>query len=238
MKCVGVDGCKAGWFAVWVENDSWGFAVFEDFQSLWSVHSDAGLILIDMPIGLAESGSRSVDAEVRKLLPGRASSVFNAPVRKAVYAESKEQAKSINHKLTGKSLSEQSLGIVPKIADVDSVMLSDPLTRSVVREAHPEVCFLKAGGGVPLHAKRDVLGVVERVAILERFMPDARDFLAAVRKVYPMSRVAGDDIVDAMILAITARVGRGRLSSVPAEPDYDDKGLPMAVWFYEFESEQ
>ena len=69
---------------------------------------------------MAGSGTREADQEARNALPSKLKScVFNTPVRKAVYAGTKIEAKSINEKLSGKSLSEQSLGLIGKIWEVD-----------------------------------------------------------------------------------------------------------------------
>ena len=92
MVYVGVDACKAGWFAVVLqEENKWEFGVFPDISVLWNQYRQARLILIDIPIGLVDSGihERICDKEARTLLgPPRSSSVFPVPSRPAVYSES------------------------------------------------------------------------------------------------------------------------------------------------------
>jgi predicted RNase H-like nuclease len=82
---VGIDGCKAGWFAVIISSrQSWAFNVYDDITQLWNKLKDAELLLIDIPIGLLEDGEagRTCDIMARKILGRpRASSVFPPPVR-------------------------------------------------------------------------------------------------------------------------------------------------------------
>ena len=61
----------------------------------------------------------------RNALPSHLkSSVFNTPVWKAVYAETKAEAKSINEKLSGKSLSEQYMDITKMVLETDRFLQS------------------------------------------------------------------------------------------------------------------
>ena len=77
---VGVDGCKAGWFAVALTDDGeWSHAVYESAEALLDRYADAGRILIDIPIGLVEGRpkERKCELEARRLLgkPGKGCSV-------------------------------------------------------------------------------------------------------------------------------------------------------------------
>ena len=52
---IGVDGCKAGWFAVTLAEDGeWSHALYETADALLDRHGDVGRILIDIPIGLVD----------------------------------------------------------------------------------------------------------------------------------------------------------------------------------------
>jgi len=47
---------------------------------------------------------------------------------------------------------------------------------------------------------------------------------------YPLSKVARDDILDALSLAITAKLGIQRgFISIPETPEYDSQGFPMNI---------
>ncbi|TDF97726.1 DUF429 domain-containing protein [Paenibacillus piri] len=48
---------------------------------------------------------------------------------------------------------------------------------------------------------------------------------------YPRKDVSRDDLVDALVLAVSAAAGKGRLVPVPDPPVPDDCGLPMAIWY-------
>jgi predicted RNase H-like nuclease len=235
MKFVGVDGCKVGWCAAWVADGRWDVDVYASFSDLWDEHRDAESVLVDIPIGLADDADRKAEKLLRERLGARRSSVFNTPAREAVHAGSKEAARAINRKASGKSLSEQSLGIMKKIAEVDLFLTAHCRAVEKVFESHPELAFAMAGGAPMKYPKRDTPGVVERYEILTRFVPDVRGLLDRVRTTHPASRVAGDDVFDALILAVTGRQGEGRLRSLPDPAERDAKGLPMAIWYAEFD---
>ncbi|BCS88932.1 DUF429 domain-containing protein [Pseudodesulfovibrio sediminis] len=236
MKHVGIDGCKGGWVAVWTAEGQWGCTVYPTIRDLWKAHLDAGVLLLDMPIGLARSGDRKADIETRKRLGARKSSLFNAPVRGAVYAGSKAEAREINRLATGKSLSEQSLCLINKMQEVDMFLTAVPEARAVFRESHPELAFSLVAGTDMRYAKRDVLGVIERFELLELHVPGLRALVASVRERHVMTQVAGDDILDACILCVMAWKSRGRLASIPDPPERDENGLPMAIWYYDITS--
>lgn len=236
MKRLGVDGCKGGWFAAWSDRGRWDFGLYEDFDTLWSAHRDAECILVDMPVGLASDTDRRADSEVRKRLGPRRSSVFNCPVRAAVYAPDRAAAKELNRKAVGKSLSEQSLNIMGKIREVDLFLSEHPEARGRVCESHPELCFSMAAGGPLAHPKRKAEGAAERLGLLRRFVPGVARLADRVRATYPASEVGGDDVLDALMLAVTAGRGTAALRSVPDPVEHDETGLAMAVWYADFDN--
>lgn len=46
---------------------------------------------------------------------------------------------------------------------------------------------------------------------------------------YNHKEVAWDDIIDALVLAVTAKLGHGRLHSLPTKPERDLFDLPMEI---------
>ena len=237
MWYVGVDACKGGWFAAGLGPDGVRTALCPAFADVWERFCPIGRLFVDMPVGLPERGSRAADAEARRALPSRLkSSIFNVPVRGAVYAPEKAEAKSINEQLSGKSLSEQSLGLILKIREVDAWLQVRPDRREAVFESHPEVCFGRLGRGYPAHAKKDFLGGLERLRIVEHFIPDAESVLAEARSRHTRTVVAADDMLDALILAVAARESGERPCFFPSgadRPETDATGLPMAIWYPE-----
>ncbi len=238
MKYMGVDGCRGGWFAVSLEKGSVKWSLCETFARLLDNHNDADCVFVDIPIGLPAAKTREADQEARRYLPSHLKScVFNTPVRPAIHAASKGEAKSINKKLTGKSLSEQSLGLIKKIAEVDSVLQTRPEFRHTVFESHPEICFALLAGHPPGYGKKDFLGCLERFKTIRNLVPDLKDVLVSVRKSHPCSMVKCDDVLDSFALALTARGCKGKPSFFPVgsdEPPRDETGLPMAIWYHNF----
>jgi predicted RNase H-like nuclease len=244
MKSMGIDGCHGGWLAVWTEDGAgWECALHPTMADLWTDHADTTIMFADIPIGLPGTGSRQADAIARQRLGQRSSSVFSVPVRPAALAmgrdnmtltERKAMAKEINRQLSGKSLSEQTLGIVPKIIEMDAFLHATPEARGRVFEAHPELCFSLAAGAPMIYAKREFLGGLERLRLVRQWIPRAQDMLASVRSRHARSMVDADDVLDAMILAASAHSCQGRPASMPDPPERDETGLPMAIWYHDF----
>ncbi len=231
---VGVDGCKAGWFAVALpELGEPRLKVFPDVEKLWQEYEKAEVILIDIPIGLRDEGEeeRTCDTEARRLLGGdRGPSVFPAPCRDALSAKTYKDACDINERKTGKRLSKQSWAIVPKIREVDALLVRDEKARARIKEVHPEICFWALAGGRPMdYHKSTEQGYLERAHVLEFVHPGAYDIIAEALSQWPRGEVARDDILDALSAAITASVGLHALATIPAKPETDAKNLPMQM---------
>jgi predicted RNase H-like nuclease len=232
LKIVGVDGCRAGWFAVGLDGERWITTVFSSIKDLWAENSNADSILIDIPIGLRDEGpnERRCDVEARKLLGWpRRCSVFPAPCRVAVYKDTYEEASRINNELTARKLSLQSYHISRKIREVNTLLAKEPVARRVIRETHPEVCFWALADRPMEHSKRKAAGFRERVVVLESFLPKAIKIVEEALRLYLRRDVGRDDIVDALIAAVTAVGGADGLTSIPDEPEYDSVGLRMEI---------
>ncbi len=237
MRVCGVDGCRAGWVGVRLsDHESRGeVRVFPAIQSLWDAWRDATSILIDIPIGLKDGGPapRGCDAKARQILRRpRSSSIFPVPCRAAVYATIYQEASAINREMTTKGVSKQAWNIVPKIREVDTLLHSTLAARNVIRETHPELCFwgLSCGRGIP-HYKKTVMGMEERVSILENLFPGTRPLITDTVTRFNRDILVKDDVVDALALAVTAMLGKGNLESIPTQQEWDGKGLPMEMCF-------
>jgi predicted RNase H-like nuclease/catechol 2,3-dioxygenase-like lactoylglutathione lyase family enzyme len=229
---VGVDGCRAGWIVVILDNQGGAQAqVFESITRLWTAlkSQPPKLILIDIPIGLPENGARGVDKEARQLLGPRRSSVFPVPVRAAVYASAYAEGSEINWNTTGNRFSVQLWNIIPKIREVDALLTTDAIAASVIRETHPEVIFWGLSGSPMHYPKHTDAGYEARISLLEVYQPGARDLIQMTLARYPRSEVMRDDIVDALAAAVAAKLDN--LQSIPAIPEYDAHGLPMQILY-------
>jgi predicted RNase H-like nuclease len=95
---LGVDGCRAGWFAVALDGDAgWHCSLHGQIADLAEAYPEAERILIDMPIGLPADRRRECDSAARRLLGrGRASSIFPVPCRAVLEAADYAQACALN----------------------------------------------------------------------------------------------------------------------------------------------
>ena len=237
MQSVGVDACKAGWLAVSIyENDKWEFRVCKSIEELCRRYTDADIILIDIPIGLKDSGiqERLCDLEARKILgSGRGSSVFPVPCRQAVYSQTYDEASEMNKNLLGRGLSKQAWGIVPKIREVDSFIVNNDYIKKKLIESHPEVCFCALSGQPMQFSKKCCNGANERIAVLRKFYQNTDEVIKYALNSYIRKELALDDILDALCLAVTGLQGLKKgFSVIPQKPETDLKGLDMRIVFH------
>lgn len=228
---IGIDGCKGGWFYFCSDDGAWTFGVETTIADILSDVPGDAHVLVDIPIGLKERGKteRACDLEAREMLrPKRHASVFPAPCRQAISLDDYESASHKNHKVTGRKLSRQTWGLVPRIREVDDLMRSYSQAKYVIREAHPELLFLGLAGGPMAHSKQSRDGFAERMTILQLFEPEAKSLIATAFLTHGGFEANRDDIVDAFVLTICAR-HPGRLKTVPEDPPVDPKGIPMQM---------
>jgi predicted RNase H-like nuclease len=227
----GIDGCPTGWFYIGIDIDGeCQFGVLQKYSDIGLFANRARLTLVDIPIGLVSSGSteRLCDKAARKVIKPRGSSVFPAPARAALLEHSYIKGSEANFQAVGRKLSQQSWAIVPKIREVDDYMRSHDL-RGKVREMHPEVAFWALNDRKPLQfAKKKQEGAEERLEILTRFLPFARDCYEDALNTYKRKDVAADDILDAMVGAVTA-MHLPRIRTLPESPSMDEEGLAMEI---------
>jgi predicted RNase H-like nuclease len=141
--------------------------------------------------------------------------VFSAPPRCALGARTLGDARRHGARLT-----LQSLKILPRIEEVDSVMT--PGLQSRVFEVHPELSFAAMNGDDPVRApKRSSTGSKERRALLQR---------AGVVVPERPAGAALDDLLDACALTWSARrIANGTACHVPDRPARDARGLRMEI---------
>jgi predicted RNase H-like nuclease len=238
---LGIDGCRAGWVAASIHLPSGKVEItlFFTMEQVWNTFGPScALALIDMPIGLIDHGpeGRSCDRLARRLLsPYRHSSIFTPPCRAALYAPT-DQASEVNFERTGKRLSRQTINIMPKMREVDQWLRSLPASdRDRIRESHPEILFTALNEGRPLMSnKKQASGKAERLALLPPHLADVNTILSSARQNIPSKDAAWDDLIDALVLSLAARIAlqtpeKGR--SLPEIPVFDGEGLPMAIFY-------
>ena len=232
---VGADGCPGGWFCVRISSDgNWSVRLVAT-DAISTIATSATIMFIDIPIGLTDSGcaQRRCDSDARRALGRhRGSSVFPVPARSTLQAGSFDEALAINRGTTGRGISKQSWLIAPKIRVVDDLLRAVPGLRGVLRESHPEVCFWALNGAQPMcHNKKTANGKNERMALLRRLFPAADTVYFEARERYRRSEVALDDIIDSLVLAVSAWLGAGQYCTLPDAPPTDSAGLAMEVVF-------
>ncbi len=229
-KGVGIDACRGGWFAVALGPAGiLEFGVFAGIRDVWKTLSDADLFLIDIPIGLSEDGVRECDVLARKMLGRRAVSVFTPPCREALSARTYRTASSANLKRSGRRLTIQTWNIMPKIAEVDRFLRKAAAAQAGFRESHPEVCFASLAARPMNFAKKDKNGFAERLAVLNSIASESGVLVEEALNRHPRGLFGRDDIVDALVLALSAAMPPERLASLPALPPTDAHGLPMEI---------
>lgn len=234
LQHVGVDGCRAGWFAVTRIADKLMWRLFPAIDQLLSEFSAAQRIFIDVPIGLpcADAPIRQCDRLARQVLGQRRSSVFPVPCRKALEADGIDEARRINIQELGRSIGAQTWGISPKIKEVDRLLLSMRGQDHGIREVHPEVCFWALDDRNPMkHSKASNEGRNERIRILEQYEIGISTLLANALSSTFRKDLKPDDILDAAVALVTAEARHGELASLTGEPSHDLEGLPIEMLY-------
>lgn len=243
IVAVGVDGARAGWVGACLRSSpslspsTWETEVrmFVDFQAVATHAAKHGSTLaIDIPIGLPDQVEpRACDIAARKLLPGRASCVFNPPSRDLL--ESDGDYPTVQHLVAKKreadpqarGLTRQSVALIPKIAEVDTWIREHPTSNGWLFECHPELTFARLRGGDPAPSKHSPAGAVERLRLLRALFPDLEDKVGALTA--PTADLA--DSLDAYAaLSAALRCLRGEHEEL-GDGRRDSGGVPMRIVF-------
>jgi predicted RNase H-like nuclease len=236
-RFIGIDGCRTGWFCVVLDEEmNAAFQVAADADAVGALAFAAESALIDIPIGLpgTDPDGRQCDREARKLLGrGRASSVFSAPARGTLAAAGYSSALRLNRQASGRGLSKQAWNIVPKIREIDTLLRDNRALQGVLQECHPELCFWALNGKRAMqYNKKTREGQQQRLQVLQQYLPDCHVLFERACHEFLRREVARDDIIDAMVCALTARLGDGACQTLPVDPPTDALGLPMRIAYY------
>jgi predicted RNase H-like nuclease len=226
MRVTGVDACRRGWVAVSLNRPEGAegagllrvetVRVHETLAGVLDGH-EAGVVGIDMPLGLLGSGWREADRAARGLLGPRRSSVFAIPPR-AVWEQVSYQAASRRcRELTGQGLSIQAWGLRARLLEADRFRGS---CGCPLYEVHPELAFCALAGAPLAHSKHTAAGRERR-----------RELLSLAGITLPrVPRAPVTDTLDAAAVAWSAwRIATGRAVVIPARPQLDDRGRQIAI---------
>ena len=220
MRVLGLDGWKSGWLGVFFDGSITEIADFSALGEVAGVEVDA--IVVDVPIGLPVEGRRQADAEARRFVKPRHSSVFTTPPELPLRAPTYALARSICVEHFGFSLSSQAYRLGPKILEAQGeVEQGIPFV-----EGHPEVSF-RAMAGEPLRfSKRTWNGQQWRRSLLAKVgivIPDVIDGRSG--------SAPPDDVLDAGAMAWTAwRLAHGDAQTLPDPPE-NLGGRQVAIWY-------
>lgn len=226
----GIDGCRGGWIVARLEPEQGiSFLLAEELQSLFEGSERGSIVAIDIPIGLSEKLPRRCDVEARAFLGrGRGSSVFPAPCRSSLNAVSFRDACERNLAASGRMISCQCYGILPKIREIDALM--SPYRQEYIREVHPEVAFAILAGHPMLYRKRAIDGVRERLAILASSgVSIDLDTIQEFRRKLGRGKVQVDDMIDAAALVLAAERIASGTARIFGDARVDSRNLRMEI---------
>ena len=233
----GIDACRKGWLLIYIDADANGYCADENLEKIINNFSQQSRILVDMPIGLLEKKSsafiqRPCDTAARKILGKKHSSIFSPPSIEALYEKSYEDASRVNFEILGKKLSKQSWNIASKIRELNAFLHLNSNWRGKVLESHPELAFQFLNDNKPLkHSKKTREGISERIHILDKQYPLAGQLYHSISSDSTLkSRVAKDDIADALCLAVLNYTRGKNLQNISEEYPEDSLGNRMGIW--------
>ncbi len=233
--CVGVDGARIGWIAVWEAGDALAFAYYATVAELTVAVRDVDVLGVDIPLGLSEHASRAAEVQARRFVGGRrACSIFAAPLRGILQAETQAEASALHRVLDHekqRGFGVQSFALLPKIRDWDSALRADPAWAEHVFEVHPEVSFAALAGGQGLAApKKSSEGHRQRRSLLGDHYGAER--VASLLERVPRACAQPDDVLDALVAHWSAqRIAAGTAGSLPAVVERDTCGLRMGIYY-------
>ena len=228
-RVLGVDACRAGWVGIALSSGDprpYAAPTIRELTEQATADGPLGVVAIDIPVGLADSGRRRSDQLARAALGRRWPSLFMTPVREAVQAGDFPAALAASRRLAGEGISRQAFALGAKILDVDGWIRGAAPPSARVVEAHPELSFAELAGA-PLAARKSTWAGAERRRAL---LAQAGIILAG--DLGPAGELAGvDDVLDAAAAAWTARrVSQGTARCLPDPPETFSDGLPSAIW--------
>ena len=235
----GLDGCRAGWIAVFVRASGDGARIraIPRFADILAAPECPAVIAVDMPVGLPErtgTGGRAAENAVRPLLGARQSAVFSVPSRAALAETDYREACAVALATSEppRKISKQLFMIAPKIREIDSCLRDDAAAAARVFEVHPEVAFWRLNGERALTEPKKIKGKPYGPGLdLRRGLLAATGLPASLIEAAPPKGAAVDDLLDAIACAaIARRIHAGVAQPFPDPPPRDAHGLRMAIW--------
>jgi len=222
-RALGLDGFSKGWVAVLLDGNVHDIKFCRDVADALSIRFDRAAI--DIPIGMTDDGERACDRRARERLRPHSSRVFTG-ARRWLWEEFSDPDEANRDALRRgqKRVSRQLWHLGPKIMEVDAFVRANG-SRDI-REAHPELVFLRLNAGMALPSKKSEAGFERRRALLKRYgIRDIDKWLLGERV---GTGAKSDDVLDACAVAIAARDAAGCVPE--GMPPRDACGLAMQIW--------
>ncbi len=231
----GIDGCRGGWVCAGWDGERWSLHCLPDLKSVIPLLEAQATVCVDIPIGLSRDGFRECDQAARRLLGKRSSSVFPVPPRLALASLPYEEINLASKAQCGKGVSKQAFYLLPKIREAEALLRSSRHNYLDWLETHPELCFSSFNSGMPMvDNKKTDAGYRERRRILARYI-SARTIDRLVRNLMnsvPRSQCARDDMIDALVCGVVARLDAADRCFLPeGKRELDEVGLPMRICY-------
>ena len=220
---VGVDWASGSCVIVEATTETTDISTEPSLLNIWHKYrNQAKEILVDIPVHLRSEGDRECDQEAKDFLGSRGNTVFWTPNSDAIAAEYYDDAVARNTR----GLGSHSWGLIPRIREVNALLDEFETACATVYESHPEVCF-KAYHGDNLPSKKNDAGFEARKKCLIKYGGDSFQpviDLADERKTnsqwhHRIQSGRVEDVLDAAILALTARESAGSYSTFPTDAD-------------------
>lgn len=220
-RALGLDVAgKLGWVGVVVDDDGYAGALVGELDEVLAWGEPVDAIGIDIPIGHVPGARRQADVEARRFVGRRSSSVFPAPPADALTAASYAEANAALSALGRPKLSRQAWALIPRMLDAVKLAAVDDR----VYEVHPEASFCQLAGKPLAWSKKSWNGLSLRRGLLAGegiHLPDA---------IPEVDRVSADDLIDAAVVAWSARrIAAGTARSFPDPPEQVG-GRQVAIW--------
>lgn len=225
MIYVGLDGYRKGWVAVRVDGETRELCFYSTIGELLATKFD--FAAIDMPIGLAKRGERTCDLAAREMLKPHSSRVFTGARRGLWGHASHAAANRALRSRGGPGVSIQLWHLGRKICELDAAMT--PRRQARIREAHPELVFLRLNSGKPLPSKHAGEGIHLRTKLLRA--QGYREIGRWLTHHRLRSGAKADDVLDACAVALAARDFHLRNVLPRGRAEKDARGLKMQIWY-------
>jgi len=224
---IGVDGCQGEVMIAKIVDNHVKIGLSPDLECL---KDEMGLILMDIPLGCpSSSNDLRPEPQLRQLMKGKASSVFNVPALQTWEAHSYDEANQMHRTIMNKGLSRQSYHLLPLIKLANTFILNYPNLN--VHESFPELVFQRLNQHPLNSSKHTIEGRKERYDLLLHHAPSLESGLVTAQKRFPIKYHS--DILDACALAYGAYLIHQRGGeNVPRHPMKNSQGIEMKVMIF------